>query len=102
MTTMETLLPTYRGSIKSTKLPIFQGKNVFSQVPHSGASSSISVVVKEERDTVKSRGLGLELLPLKTRSGRNKMAQGLPQASASIDHSNSGPLRALKALTRSK
>jgi hypothetical protein len=103
LTAIDSLDPTLKIISNAENIPIFQGKAKFIQDSQPGASSSNSVAVIEERDHVRSRGLGIDFSPLKTRSGRKKLAQGLPHFPATSDlPPDNGPLRALKALARSK
>jgi hypothetical protein len=58
---------------------------------------------KEGKDFAWSRGIGLELSPIKTRSCRKKLSQAVVKTTKIDSYSNdNGPLRAMKALAREK
>jgi hypothetical protein len=74
-TVLDSLIPFLRDNKEATKLPIFLGKRALDPVGASEATSSKTKPTKEGKDFSWSRGIGLELSPLKTRSGRKKLSQ---------------------------
>jgi hypothetical protein len=99
---LDSLIPFIRDNKEVTKLSIFLGKTLAPE-GSSKATSSKNTLTKGGKDFAWSRGIGLELSPLKTRSGWKKLSQAAEKIleidSSTIDN---GPLRAMKALARSK
>jgi hypothetical protein len=84
-------LHTYHGNLKVL------GSGSFSDRPSSsGPKTSI------EMEPTWSRGVGLELSPLKTHSARKKTMTGSTSAVSSIPVQSQGALRGIKALARGK
>ena len=100
---LDSLIPFLKDNEEAIKLPIFKGKAPLS--PSSLAKTSTSnLKSKKARDFAWSRGLSIELSPLKTRSTRKKLAQSSIPLIETITPSSSEtrPLRALKALASAK
>jgi hypothetical protein len=66
------------------------------------ASGSKATIVEAEKEFAWSRGLGIELSPVKTQSARKKASVEKSQDPVSLTSTEGGALRALKALARSK
>jgi len=100
----DSLIPTGRGINTSVSLPLFLGKAVLNEALDGECASSLkNTNISKDEEFVWSRGLGIEVSPIKTRSSRKKRIGGISNSevkeSATMD---SGALRALKALARSK
>jgi hypothetical protein len=79
------------------------GKRILEPLGASEASSSKNKLVGGEKSFAWSRGLALEISPIKTRSNRKKLSQSIEQTSEiSSSSTDIGPLRAMKALARAK
>jgi hypothetical protein len=92
-------------SLPFDSIPIhtYLGKNlVQSSGSHSDRPSSSGVNPSPVLDPTWSRGVGLELSPLKTRSARKKTLTGSSSAVSTIPVPSQGALRGLKALARGK
>jgi hypothetical protein len=88
----------------SVPLPVYLGKAVLNEALDGECASSSKIHnISKEKEFVWSRGLGIEVSPIKTRSSRKKGIGGISNSevkeSSTVD---SGALRALKALARSK
>jgi hypothetical protein len=90
-------------SDSSTQLQTYRGKELLTASSTEGATSS-QHTTNDQRSFAWSRGLGVELSPLQTRSSRKKKEVKVSLQSASTDTTKSekAPLRALKAIARSK
>jgi hypothetical protein len=102
---LETLFPTASSShslpFDSIPLPTYQGNFVFQPtLPSSDHPSSSNLPLPPGPDPHWSRGIGLELSPLKTRSARKKSQTGLKASGNTTTVTNQGALRGLKALAR--
>jgi hypothetical protein len=100
----DSLLPSARDKDPPIPLPVFLGKEVVDETPGGElASSSKPNPVGKGKEYAWSRGLGIEISPIKTRSSRKKLEGGLVLSEGKdITTSDSGALRALKALAREK
>jgi hypothetical protein len=100
---LDHLFPFLRDNSDAIKLPTFIGKPykaiwiLWRPVPLSNLHGV------KGKEYAWSRGLGVELSPIKTRSSRKKLAQPSPVTDDSVPSStDSGALRAMKALAREK
>lgn len=86
----------------ASQLPIYRGKDIYQS--SSGASTSSSIPQDIDKKSVTwSRGLGVELSPLQTRSSRKKKVDKSAQPSdPTVPAPDGKALRALKALARTK
>jgi hypothetical protein len=101
---LDTLVPSYRETTTPIPLPTYQGRNVIRQ---EGISSEVGSVGQNGEETGKefswSRGLGIEISPIKTRSARRK--EGTCSTTIAIQNSiisDNGVLRGMKSLAREK
>jgi hypothetical protein len=84
-------------------LPTYQGKALIDTPPQQRRLPQRIFRLGKGKTLPGQEGLGIELSPLKTRSSRKKLAQQTLQSSESDPPSTeSGPLRAMKALAREK
>lgn len=94
---LDSLIPFVRGNKNITKLPVYKGKSMVGSRQDSEVNSS-RVNSGEGKEFAWTRGVGIELSPLKTRSSQKKLASHIQDK---IDFSSSpidgGPLRAVKA-----
>jgi hypothetical protein len=73
---LDSYLPFIHDKDSSIKLPIYLGKSsITSPQEDGGASTSLSHTVRAGKDFAWSRGLGLEISPIKTRSTEEKCIQ---------------------------
>jgi hypothetical protein len=96
-------IPFIKDNKDAIKLPTFRGKAPIVASTSSEATSSKPPSTRDGKDFAWSRGLGIELSPLKTRSSRKKLAQDSSELIESVPSpTDNGPLRAMKALVREK
>jgi hypothetical protein len=102
-TVLESLIPFIKDNKEAIKLPTFLGRKCLDPVESSEATSSKIKPAREGKDFAWSRGLGVEISPIKMRSCRKKLSHNSVKISESAPSSSDiGPLRALKALARAK
>jgi len=102
-TVLDSLIPFIRDNNAAIKLPTYLGKALPDVVSLSEETTSKSQPARDGKDFSSSRGLGIELSPLKAQSSWKKLAQKTLQIVESVPSStNSGPLKAMKALAREK
>jgi hypothetical protein len=99
---INSLVPPFREASSPIPLPTFLGKEFFNVSELSGAigvsSSSGETAVK---DLAWSRGLRLEVSPIKTRSARKKLGTNLSFSAQHLEtHLEQGALRGMKSLAR--
>jgi hypothetical protein len=102
-TVLESLIPFIKDNDQALKLPMFIGRKCIDRGESSGQSTSKIKVASQGRDFAWSRGLGVEVSPIKTRSNQKLQSQNTVLINDSNPSSSeSGPLRAVKALDREK
>jgi hypothetical protein len=100
---LDSLIPFIRDKNASIKLPTYLGKAIHNSAGNMEESTSKVQPGESGKEFSWSWGIGIELSPIKTRSTRKKLAQKLTQTDVTVPPStDSGALRALKALARTK
>jgi hypothetical protein len=102
---LETMYPTASSShslpFDSIPLPTYLGNTIYHPtLPSADHPSSSNMPLPPGPDPHWSRGIGLELSPLKTRSARKKSQTGPKTSGSTTNVTNQGALRGLKALAR--
>jgi hypothetical protein len=100
---LESMIPFLKDNDDAIKLPTFVGRNCIDLAESSEAASSKTKLERQGREFAWSRGIGTEISPIKTRSCRKLLTQNSVKITETTpSSSDTGPLRALKALARSK
>jgi hypothetical protein len=102
---LETLVPTYRGALSPIQLPISLGRKVYHRsTSEGGFELSGSKGVNLGKDYTWSKGLGVDISPIKTRSVRKRKEKLdlLPDETHLPVIVEYGVLRGMKALAREK
>jgi hypothetical protein len=100
---LDSLVPYIYGNATTVQLPIFLGKSVTNHVVGKEEdSSSRSNFGEVDKEFAWSRGIGIEISSIKTRSARKKDNVETSQILVSHLFTEDGALRVVKALTRSK
>jgi hypothetical protein len=96
----DTLVPSYRGLIDPILLSTYLGQQVHQQPV---MESKLDPINKSQGNAMAwSRGIGVELSPLKTRSPRKKSGQSSVPVTNPATTYDSGLLRGMKALAKAK
>ena len=96
----DTLVPSYRGLIDPILMSTYLGQQVHQQPV---MESKLDPINKSQGNAMAwSRGIGVELSPLKTRSPRKKSRQCSVPVTNPATTSDSGLLRGMKALAKAK
>jgi hypothetical protein len=102
-TVLESLIHFIKDNDQALKLPMFIGRKFIDRGESSRHSTSKIKVASQGRDFAWSRGLGVEVSPIKTRSNQKLQSQNtVPINDFNPTPSESGPLRAVKPLFREK
>jgi hypothetical protein len=100
---LDSLIPFICDKESTVKLPVFQGKSSYRSETESGeAGCSNSTDVKAGKEYAWSRGLGIELSLIKTRSARKKSTLVSTDSIFPQPTTKGRALRVMKALARSK
>jgi hypothetical protein len=99
----DSLIPCKKISDQAIILPTYIGRSCIDRGESSGITNSKNKQTSQGREYTWSRGLGAEISPIKTRSARKNLIQSTVKISESTpSSSDTGPLRAVKALVREK
>jgi hypothetical protein len=100
---LDSLIPFIQDSNASIKLPTYLGKAILDPTTETGANTSQKHTEGDGKEFSWSKGLGIEHSPVKTRSIQKKLVVLSSQSLDSVPSStDSGALRAMKAMARAK
>jgi hypothetical protein len=100
---ISSLVPSINGNFGSLPIPTYLGKDLVTSSSSKGGSSVTSGVGTDPgKDPTWSRGLGLELSPIKTRSARKKAGSVGSSSAIQSVVLDQGALRGMKSLAQAK
>ena len=101
---LDTLVPTYRETLSPTPIPTYQGRSVVRRVGSVGDTGTFERSGEGSgKEFTWSRGLGMDISPIKTRSARKKeVSDYTTPVTLTTNNTDNGALRSMKSLAREK